>query len=93
MSNSFFEASYEHLKKLQIGSKFEECEHGQCVWFDVIEIPKEKYNEGLKENQLRWKGKAFFDGAIVDFLRTENLLHYSPKIYIDGDYPPFGEGH
>ena len=71
--------SYENLKNIKKGDILYECEAGSNIEFEVIEEPTEIYSDSLEQNQLKWVGKT--EKGTVNFLITEKLAHYGPKIY------------
>jgi len=54
------------------------------VKFTIKEDPEVFYSKELDSNKLKWKGITEEDE--VNFLITESLPHYGPKIY---NYPAY----
>lgn len=72
--------SYTQLKSIKLGDTLFECQSGINQEFEVSEEPREVFNESLDSNQLSWKG-INPDGETVNFMITEKLSHYGPRIY------------
>jgi hypothetical protein len=72
--------SYKQLKTIQVGDTLFDCSGGSNIEFSVTEGPTETFSPELDSNQLRWKGVKP-DGAEMNFLITETLTHYGPRIY------------
>ena len=79
--------SYKQLKEIKVGDTLFNCSSGINIEFSVIEAPVEAYSSGLESNQLTWKG-VDPNGEEMNFLITETLPHYGPKIY---DYKVYTE--
>ena len=85
--------TYQELKKFKIGDTFKECEYGYCIECRVLTIPKEKKITISNEirNQLQWKAQEITTLEEIDYLVTEGLAHYSPKIYLEQSQDEGGE--
>jgi len=72
--------SYSQLKDIKVGDTLFNCSSGINIEFSVLETPIETYSKELESNQLKWKG-VDPDGEEMNFLITESMTHYGPKIY------------
>jgi hypothetical protein len=76
-------ATYQELKNLKIGDIFKECEYGYCIECRVLTVPKENKMTTENRNQLKWKAQEISTLEEIDYLVTEGLAHYAPKIYLN----------
>lgn len=70
------------LKDLKVGNIFYECQYGINIEFEVSEVPVSSTVNlmGKERTQWTWKAKTK-KGIEEDFLLTEGLEHYGPKLY------------
>lgn len=81
----------EEIKDFKIGEKFYECQSGYNMEFIVLSIPVEQEGyEGRK--QWSWKAKNTQSGKEIDFLLTEGLSHYGPRLYRQPEYCRIKDG-
>lgn len=71
--------SFDQIKTLKVGDSFYDCGYGKSINFIVTESPI--IGNGVDGHAtLSWKG-INAEGVIIDFLITQGLEHYGPKIY------------
>lgn len=80
----------EDLKKDTI---FYECDYGINVKYCVIEEPRcemidvaSKQQDPKLRKRWQWQALAVDSNQVVDFIVTEGLEHYGPKIYSHEEY-------
>lgn len=85
---------FEKIKALKVGDRFVETDPhlpGVMLEMEVTEAPVVKLEPlGDKEhNQARWKAKLVKAtghglpvGSVVDYIITEGLMHYGPRISV-----------
>lgn len=92
LSNSL---GYAQIKDLSVGDVFfEDGGYGVIFRCVVTEAPVETCDNDLERRQLAWKdevvayrdsnvseGEHISDSNVVDYLITEGLTHYGPRIY------------
>src|SRR5438128_990324 len=80
-------ADFDKLSKMKIGDVFYECEMGLNIRSRVMSEPVVS-NDGYEGRRvLRWAAENTEDGSSVDYMLTEGLDHYGPRIY---DAPQYG---
>lgn len=76
-----------HPSKLNVGDVFYECEMGVNIEARVTTKPEvvSKYEDRL--DQWAWKAENTQTGEVIDYLLTDDLSHYGPRLY---DQPQYG---
>lgn len=70
---------------LKIGDLFYECEGGMNIEAKVTEAVTE--HEGFEgRKQWKWKAVNTQNGEEIDYLLTDGLSHYGPRIYGQPQY-------
>lgn len=82
---NFGSLGYKQLKEIKVGDTLFDCSGGINIEFSVIDSPVEIFNKSLESNQLTWKG-IDHNGKKMNFLVTEKLTHYGPRIYMRPAY-------
>lgn len=77
-----------HPKDLTLGTIFYEYAYGISVAYEVTEEVKTSsyYDLARTREQWIWKAKDVETGEEIEFLVTEGLEHYGPKIYKEPSY-------
>ncbi|UDF29319.1 UNVERIFIED_ORG: hypothetical protein LHK14_17670 [Roseateles sp. XES5] len=79
------------IEHLAVGDIIYECEMFMNAEVRVTEVPTcTVTDEGWK--QWRWKAENTQDGSIVDYLLTEGLSHYGPRLYREPQYAKIVDG-
>lgn len=95
--------TFDQMKAFQVGQKYYECGYGQNLEFEVTEVPtvstttmpktSDKADGEFQVEQLRWKAKRTKkEDEVVDFLVTQNFMHYGPRLYEGPQYGSFKDG-
>lgn len=71
--------SLDDIKSLKIGDRVCEAEYGAVIHCEVKSIPVCSKNE--HGTQWSWVMTDEDTGHDVDYLVTEGLMHYGPKLY------------
>lgn len=81
----------EEIMSLSVGDVFYECEGGMNLESRVTEAPVEtKGYEGRKK--WTWKAVNTQNGGEINYLLTEGLSHYGPRLYRQPQYCRFING-
>lgn len=73
------------IPTLKVGDVFYECEAGINIEARVTEAPVESI--GFEDRkQWRWKAVNTQNGKEIDYLLTEGLSHYGPRLYRSPQY-------
>jgi hypothetical protein len=79
------------IPSLKVGDVIYECEAGMNIEARVTEAPTETgYVDGRK--QWQWKAVNTQCGEEINYLLTEGLSHYGPRLYRNPQYCRFSEG-
>lgn len=79
------------IRNLKIGEVIYECEAGMNIETRIIEQPTEsEWPDGRK--QWRWRAVNTQNGKEIDYLMTEGLSHYGPRLYLAPQYGRFADG-
>lgn len=82
----------DEIQNLAVGDIFYECEMFANIEAEVIEAPVSADGfEGRK--QWRWKARNTQNGEVIDYLLTEGLSHYGPRLYREPQYARFVDGN
>lgn len=81
----------EEVPHLSVGDVFYECEMFMNIEARVTEAPVSAGEvDGLK--QWRWKAENTQTGEVIDYLLTERLSHYGPRLYREPQYATIIDG-
>lgn len=75
----------------KVGDIFYECQSGANIEARVIEAPK-KLVTGDGQTQWSWAAENTQNGERIDYLMTEGLPHYGPRLYREPQYCRFHNG-
>lgn len=78
------------IQHLAVGDIIYECEMFMNVEACVLTVPTCDMSGGRK--QWRWKAENTQNGAPIDYLLTEGLSHYGPRLYRKPQYAKIVEG-
>ena len=73
------------IPSLKVGDIFYECGGGMNLEARVTEAPVEQEGHGGRR-QWRWKAINTQNGQEIDYLLTEGLSHYGPRLYRGPQY-------
>lgn len=77
--------TFDEIRFLEAGDIFYECEYGLNIEAKVIKKPVAEYVEIFsnkpKKLQYKWEAVNTKNGATIDYLMTESLVHYGPRLY------------
>ena len=78
----------EELKDLKVGDVIYECEYGTNIEVRLTSAPTSaESSEALgKRTQWRWTAENTQTGEVIDYLLTEGLSHYGPRLYRQPQY-------
>lgn len=76
---------------LAVGEVFYECEAGMNIEARVISIPVEDAGVDGKR-RWSWKAENTQNGSVIDYVLTEGLSHYGPRLYRTPEYGYFRDG-
>lgn len=77
---------------LQVGDIFYECEYGTNIEARITSAPVESFSESLGKRQWKWTAENTQNGKVIDYLLTEGLSHYGPRLYRQPQYIRFEDG-
>jgi hypothetical protein len=83
-------------KTLKVGDEFFECQYGINIHCRVLSdvIVSDYYDEFSKRNrtQYKWTAENVCNQEKIDFLITEGLECYGPRLYNSPQYARFKDG-
>lgn len=84
----------EEIQNLQIGDVIYECEYGMNIEVRVTSVPTSSVStEALgKRTQWHWTAENTQTGQVIDYLLTEGLSHYGPRLYRRPEYMHVAKG-
>lgn len=73
-----------HPRDMNVGDVF--CEHDSFSGTITAKVTIKPYTEGklMGRPQWRWKATNEANGSEIDYLLTEGMEHYGPRIYTVG---------
>lgn len=76
------------VKDLKIGDLIYECEYGMNIEVRVASVPvgAESSDALGKRQQWAWIGENTQTGQRIEYLLTEGLSHYGPRLYRQPQY-------
>jgi hypothetical protein len=76
------------VKDLKIGDVIYECEYGMNIEVRVVSVPvgSESSDALGKRQQWAWIGENTQTGDRIEYLLTEGLSHYGPRLYRQPQY-------
>jgi hypothetical protein len=80
--------SFKDIEAFTVGQLFYECESGdnyECVVTTVPVVTVADWDDGDKR-QARFKAINAQNGVEIDYLATEGLMHYGPRLYTEPQY-------
>jgi len=80
----------EEIQHLAIGDIIYECEMFANIEVRVLTVPTCSVFDGRK--QWRWKAENTQNGDQIDYLLTEGLSHYGPRLYRNPQYARIIDG-
>lgn len=84
--------SFAQLCALKAGDEFYECESGMNLHARVVSLPLVGHSTSLNKAQVRFSAVNMKSGRVLDYLATEGLLHYGPRIYTEPEYVHVKDG-
>jgi len=85
-------ADFDKLAQMKVGDVFFECEYGANIRARVTEAPVAS-NDGVDGKRvLRWKAENTENSEPIDYMLTEGLDHYGPRIYSEAQYGYLKDG-
>jgi len=81
----------EEIQHLSVGDVIYECEMFMNVEARVTEVPTCVVGQDGRK-QWRWKAENTQNGSLIDYLLTEGLSHYGPRLYRNPQYAKIVEG-
>jgi hypothetical protein len=81
----------EEIQHLAVGDIIYECEMFQNVEARVVELPSLAVDDDGRK-QWRWKAVNTQNGQQIDYLLTEGLSHYGPRLYREPQYARLSDG-
>lgn len=82
----------EDLDKFEIGDVFYECEMGMNIEARFTSKPVshvEQMHDGPR-TQWTWTAENTQNGQVINYLLTEGLSHYGPRLYTQPEYVRVG---
>lgn len=88
---------FKQVAAFKPGDIFYECEYGMNMEFCVLTapVPRENggtYQDGTPYRQLEWLAVNTQTGEMTEFLTTDLLMHYGPRMYTQPEYAAFVDG-
>lgn len=75
----------------KVGDVFYECQSGANIEARVVEAPKMTRTDDGK-TQWSWVAENTQNGERIDYLLTEGMTHYGPRLYRSPQYVRFRDG-
>lgn len=69
------------IQNFKIGDVFYECEMGMNIEARVTSEPVATFSEGLDKRQWTWTAENTQNGKQINYLLTEGMSHYGPRLY------------
>lgn len=84
----------DEVKDLKVGDIIYECEYGTNIEVRVLSTPgRSQATEHLDyRTQWSWKAENTQTGEVIDYLLTEGLSHYGPRLYRQPQYARVVDG-
>lgn len=79
------------ISSLAIGDIIYECEMGMNIEARVTSSPTETTTDDGKR-QWRWTAENTQNGKVINYLLTEGMSHYGPRLYRMPQYCKFVDG-
>lgn len=78
--------SFKEIADLEVGDVLVESSQYGDIYFKVASEPVVEYVSGLDRSQVSFDGVSLKSGDTINYLLTEGLEHYGPRIYREPAY-------
>lgn len=79
----------DEIPNLKVGDVIYECEYATNIEVRLLTAPVEAGKSYEGRRQWQWKAENTQNGQVIDYLLTEGLSHYGPRLYRQPEYVRF----